>query len=57
MSEDNKMKYVPDYSQQCDMCGQYPVVTLQEEGEVIRNFEMCGPCTFGSVEYIDPEDW
>ena len=55
--EDHKTKYKPDYEQKCDNCGQSPVVTIVENGVVTHNFEMCGPCTFGSAECIDPENW
>ena len=53
-----EVTYVPDYEQQCSNCGTSPVVTIQNsKGKVITDFEMCGPCTFGSAECIDPDNW
>jgi len=50
--------YEPDYSEECDNCGQSPIVTIvNKKGKVLQNFHMCGPCTFGSAECIDPCKW
>lgn len=61
MDEDkdkNHEKYFPDYEQKCGNCGESPVVTIQnEKGKVVHDFEMCGPCTFGSAKCLDPEEW
>lgn len=57
MSEDI-CKLVPDYNQECENCGQTPVVTIEnEKGEVVENLKMCGPCIFGEAACIDPEEW
>jgi len=50
--------YVPDYEHECQNCGQTPVVTIVDENdEVIENFEMCGPCLFGEAACLDPKEW
>ena len=55
---EEKTNYVPDYSQECCNCGQAPVVTMENEnGEVVQDFEMCGPCTFGEADCLDPGNW
>ena len=49
--------YEPDYTSECMVCGQSPVVTVVREGEVIHSTEMCGPCTFGTAKALDPDWW
>ncbi len=51
------MSFEPDYDQECYNCGQSPVVTVVKDGKVTTNFEMCGPCTFGTARAIYPEWW
>jgi hypothetical protein len=50
-------RYVPDYKSKCCNCGQTPVVTGVKDGKVVYQGEMCGPCTFGEAECIDPTNW
>lgn len=50
-------EYVPDYKHRCINCGQTPVVTAVNNGEVVLATEMCGPCTWGEAETIDPSNW
>lgn len=49
--------FVPDYKHKCEVCEQKPVVTGVTLGKVVYRSGMCGPCTFGSADAIDPEDW
>ena len=50
-------EYRPDYKHHCIVCGQAPVVTAVKGGEVVYESEMCGPCTWGEAETIDPNKW
>ena len=49
--------YAPDYGNRCIVCEQKPVVTLVEDGKVTMRTDMCGPCTWGEAETIDPDTW
>jgi len=49
--------YEPDYEENCDVCGQTPVVTVVAKDRPIVNTRMCGVCTFGTVECLDPSEW
>jgi len=49
--------YQPDYEAICDNCGQSPVVTCVKNGVVVYSLEMCGICTFGEAEAVNPENW
>lgn len=49
--------YEPDWDAKCCNCGQSPVVTAVKDGEVVNNFEMCGPCTFGTAKALDTDWW
>lgn len=50
-------EYVPDYKHRCINCEQTPVVTAVKDGKVVFSTEMCGPCTWGEAETIDPSNW
>jgi hypothetical protein len=39
--ENNCPEFQPDWTQDCDMCGEMPVVPITG---------MCGPCTFGEAD-------
>jgi len=49
--------YQPDYRSKCCVCGQSPTVTLVQNGKVQVRTDMCGPCTWGEAETIDPSTW
>jgi hypothetical protein len=50
--------YVPDYNNDCCNCGQSPVVTVVDSlGNKTTDFEMCGPCTFGTAKALDVDQW
>lgn len=50
-------EYRPDYKHKCQVCGQTPVVTGVKGGVVVYQGEMCGACTWGEAETIDPATW
>ena len=56
-ADPDKVEYVPDYKAACDVCGQSPVVTVYENGNKTYSTDMCGPCTWGEAETIDPDNW
>ncbi len=52
-------EWAPDYTSQCENCGQAPVVTSvnrKTQKETYRS-DMCGPCTFGEAACLDPDEW
>lgn len=49
--------YRPAYKQKCCVCGQSPVVKGVIGNRIAYDGEMCGPCTWGEVKMIDPEEW
>jgi hypothetical protein len=49
-------EYVPDYTRNCD-CGATPVVTGVKDGVVIYRGAMCGCCTWGEADCLDPANW
>lgn len=49
--------YEPDYANECCNCGQIPCVTAVNNGEVVYQFDMCGPCTFLTAKALDPAWW
>lgn len=56
--EEVTCNYKPDYKRKCENCGQSPCVVAEySDGSEDYEFEMCGPCTFGSAKCIDPEEW
>lgn len=50
-------RYVPNYDIPCLMCGDYPTVDIELNGEIIHHVELCGPHTWGEAECLDPENW
>jgi len=57
MNEELK-RYEPDYDHECCLCGQKPVVNLvNKKDEAFHSTGMCGPCTWGEEETIDPDLW
>lgn len=47
----------PDYKHHCEVCGQTPVVTGVKDNKVVYQGDMCGPCTWGEADTIDPATW
>lgn len=67
-SERQQTLATPNYERPCTVCGQVPTVDLCDvimhyrTVERIRaantvHTELCGPCTWGEAETIDPENW
>ena len=52
------MQFEPDYKKKCEACGQKPsVTTVNDTGAVIDNWNLCGPCMFGTAAALDPDWW
>lgn len=51
------MTYEPDYENECDVCGQTPVVTAKDDDGSLIEWDMCGPCMFGESKMLDPDEW
>lgn len=50
--------YDPNYKQKCEVCGQKPCVRIRREsGKVYYDGSMCGPCTWGDADALDPANW
>jgi hypothetical protein len=49
--------WVPDYEHACENCGERPVVTGVRDGHVIIATGMCGACTWGDHDAVDPAVW
>ena len=49
--------YKADYKARCIVCDQSPCVVIMKDGEAVHHLNMCGPCTFGTAEALDPENW
>ncbi len=53
-----KAYYDPDYKHGCEVCGTKPTVRIRyENGKVFYDGGMCGPCTWGEAETLDPANW
>ena len=50
-------RYEPNWSAQCENCGQSPTVEGVKDGKVVFATGMCGVCTFGEAACRDPEEW
>ena len=50
-------EYKPDYTHRCEVCDADHVVTGVKNGEVLYQGSMCGVCTWGEMEMINPENW
>lgn len=49
--------FVPDYHSQCLVCEESPTVTVVEDGKIVSSPGLCGPCTFGTAQALDPSQW
>lgn len=50
-------EYKPDYDNTCIFCGLSPVVNITTDKAIVYKTMMCGLCTFGTVDAINPEKW
>lgn len=51
-SVQHSVKPEPDYTVECEVCGQVPTVKLGKD-----NLGLCGVCCFGSAACLDPAEW
>ena len=50
--------YEADYNSRCMVCDATPTVLgVSTTGSVVYAAGLCGPCTWGSAECIDPRNW
>ena len=58
MSNPKTNKLVPDYDSECCNCSQGPTVCVADfSGKIVIEYDMCGPCTLGEADAIDPDNW
>ena len=50
-------EYVPDYNQECEVCGESPTVMIAENDQIQHDFNLCGVCCFGTAKAIDVDWW
>lgn len=50
-------KYVADYTHKCEVCGADHVVTGVKDDKVVYQGDMCGVCTWGEVQMVNPDKW
>lgn len=50
-------KFMPNYEDECMVCGQSPTIDIYVNGKLENKTEMCGVCTWGEANCIDPENW
>lgn len=49
--------FEPDYEAKCINCGESPTVLGVKGGKVVFAPGLCGPCTWGDADCIDPANW
>lgn len=49
--------FEPDYESKCANCGESPTVLGIKDGEVVYAAGLCGVCTWGDADCIDPANW
>lgn len=47
----------PNYDTPCMVCEQVPTVDIIRGGICVLHTEMCGVCTWGEVDCLDPDNW
>ena len=50
-------EFKPNHKAPCMVCGSKPTIDIFVGGKLERRTEMCGPCTWGEADTIDPENW
>lgn len=50
-------KFKPNYKDSCICCGQTPTVDVYVLDKLAESTGMCGVCTWGEADCIDPEEW
>lgn len=50
--------YDPDYEHKCEVCDHTPCVRIRrEDGSIFYGKDMCGCCTWGEADCLDPDNW
>jgi len=51
--------YDPNYKDKCEVCGQKPVVRIRKAADdsIFYDGSMCGACTWGEADCLDPANW
>lgn len=50
-------EYTPNYRRRCLNCDQSPTVEGTKDGARVMIADLCGPCTFGTADALEPSDW
>jgi hypothetical protein len=51
-------KFIPNYRRRCIVCGQKPTIDIKPiNGAPKQPTDMCGACTWGEADCIDPDNW
>lgn len=50
-------RFEPDYESRCLNCGETPTVLGIKDGKVVYAAGLCGICTWGNADCIDPANW
>lgn len=57
MTQPIEANFVPNYDRPCMNCCNTPTVDIFVGGKLETRTELCGPCTWGEADTIDPENW
>ncbi len=51
--------FKPNYKRKCTVCGATPTVDVYsaDAKALLHHVDLCGPCTWGDADCIDPENW
>lgn len=49
------IKYLPNYSFECYICGRHPCVTVPDH--LVPDTQLCGECFFKDSLMTDPDNW
>lgn len=47
----------PNYKIPCLACGRKPTIDSKTKAGQIEHLEMCGACTWGEADALDPGNW
>lgn len=50
-------EFKPNYKRPCQNCDQMPTVDIFVNGKLQDHMDLCGVCTWGEADCIDPENW
>ena len=50
--------FVPNYARHCENCNAVPTVDVVVNGRLaLDRIALCGPCTWGEADMLDPSNW